>query len=235
MPDASAVIVRGRSEHPGAQALGVIREAELRAAAAALGVGDVTLLDYRDGALDRAEPTRSHRKDCDAHSSRPSRCGRDLWSRWRIWPSGSRRHLSIDDGGHRGRGRRSVRARRCRGDRAATHVSKLYYIAWPASVWATYQAAVQRLVSVVDGVERQATPWPDWAITTTIDTRSVAEQGLACGVVSRIADRGVCDALEPAAGTAARALGMAVLLSRVQSRERRARARNRSLRGLLDR
>ena len=28
-----------------------------------------------------------------------------------------------------------------------------------------------RLVSTVDGVERQATPWPDWAITTVIDTR----------------------------------------------------------------
>ena len=24
----------------------------------------------------------------------------------------------------------------------------------------------------VDGVERQATPWPDWAITTVIDTRN---------------------------------------------------------------
>jgi LmbE family N-acetylglucosaminyl deacetylase len=35
---------------------------------------------------------------------------------------------------------------------------------------------VQRLVSVVDGVERQATPWPDWAITTAIDTRHVADQ-----------------------------------------------------------
>jgi LmbE family N-acetylglucosaminyl deacetylase len=28
-------------------------------------------------------------------------------------------------------------------------------------------------VSIVDGVERRATPWPDWAITTVIDTRGV--------------------------------------------------------------
>ena len=27
------------------------------------------------------------------------------------------------------------------------------------------------LVSTVDGVERQAVPWPEWAITTVIDTR----------------------------------------------------------------
>jgi len=28
------------------------------------------------------------------------------------------------------------------------------------------------LVSTVDGIERQAVPWPDWAITTVVDTRS---------------------------------------------------------------
>ena len=28
------------------------------------------------------------------------------------------------------------------------------------------------MVSRVDGIERQAVPWPDWAITTAIDTRS---------------------------------------------------------------
>jgi LmbE family N-acetylglucosaminyl deacetylase len=51
-------------------------------------------------------------------------------------------------------------------------VSKLYYLAWPASTWAAYEHAIQKLVSSVDGVERQATPWPEWAITTVIDTRS---------------------------------------------------------------
>lgn len=50
-------------------------------------------------------------------------------------------------------------------------MSKLYYIAWPDSTWAAYQAAFRRLFSSVDGFERQATPWPDWAITTVIDTR----------------------------------------------------------------
>ena len=33
-----------------------------------------------------------------------------------------------------------------------------------------YQAALKTLRATVDGVERQATPWPDWAITTIVDT-----------------------------------------------------------------
>src|SRR5262245_33646377 len=43
-------------QHPGTEALGRIREAELRAAAAALGVREVSLLDYNDSRLDRADP-----------------------------------------------------------------------------------------------------------------------------------------------------------------------------------
>ena len=52
-------------------------------------------------------------------------------------------------------------------------MSKLYYLAWPESTWAAYQAAFRKLTSTVDGVERQAVPWPEWALTTVIDTRSV--------------------------------------------------------------
>jgi LmbE family N-acetylglucosaminyl deacetylase len=63
---------------------------------------------------------------------------------------------------------------RSEGFEAGPHaVSKLYYIAWPASTWAAYQAAFRKLTSTVDEVERQAVPWPDWAITTVIDARSV--------------------------------------------------------------
>ncbi len=42
-------------EHPGAERLGEIRERELRAAAAVLGVTDVAVLDYQDKALDRVD------------------------------------------------------------------------------------------------------------------------------------------------------------------------------------
>jgi LmbE family N-acetylglucosaminyl deacetylase len=46
----------GEGPHHGPAALGRIREAELRAAASALGIRDVSLLDYRDRDLDRASP-----------------------------------------------------------------------------------------------------------------------------------------------------------------------------------
>jgi LmbE family N-acetylglucosaminyl deacetylase len=48
-------------------------------------------------------------------------------------------------------------------------ISKLYHISWSHQTWEAYQTAFKKLVSRVDGVERQATPWPDWEITTVID------------------------------------------------------------------
>jgi LmbE family N-acetylglucosaminyl deacetylase len=45
----------GDPQHPGQSALANIRESELRAAAAVLGVRDVSLLDYHDQHLDRAD------------------------------------------------------------------------------------------------------------------------------------------------------------------------------------
>ena len=36
-----------------------------------------------------------------------------------------------------------------------------------------YQTALRELVFSVDGEERQAVPWPEWAITTVIDTSRV--------------------------------------------------------------
>src|SRR5689334_11567783 len=42
-------------EDPGLDGFGHIREAELRCAAAVLGVSDLTILDYVDGDLDQAE------------------------------------------------------------------------------------------------------------------------------------------------------------------------------------
>jgi LmbE family N-acetylglucosaminyl deacetylase len=43
-----------REEYPGAQALGRIREAELRCAADVLGIKDLTFLGYMDGEVDKA-------------------------------------------------------------------------------------------------------------------------------------------------------------------------------------
>src|SRR5205807_1125194 len=45
-----------KSDYPGPQTLGKIREAELLAAARVLGIGHVDFLDYLDGDLDQAPP-----------------------------------------------------------------------------------------------------------------------------------------------------------------------------------
>ncbi len=174
---------RDPPEHPGPEALGVIRAAELEAAAAALGIADLTLLPYRDRELDRADP-----REVIAHL---------VFHLRRVRPHvvvtfgpdgayGHPDHIAISqfatsaivaaaDPGHAGR---------VGGDVPLPHrVSKLYYIAWPQATWTAYEDAFRTLVSVVDDVERRAVPWPDWAITTVVDTRAwvpVAWRAVSC-------------------------------------------------------
>jgi len=148
----------GEPGHPGSDALGRIREAELRAAAAVLGVRDVSVLDYPDGQLDRADPREA--------------IGRIVAELRRVRPQvvltfgpdgayGHPDHIAISQ----------FTTAAIVASAADSHVvSKLYYIAWPASTWKAYEAAVKALSVTVDGVERKATPWPDWAITAAIDT-----------------------------------------------------------------
>jgi LmbE family N-acetylglucosaminyl deacetylase len=149
----------GEQEHPGPLALAEIREAELRAAASVLGVREVSVLDYHDQDLDRADP-RQAVGDIVGHLRR-------------VHPDvvitfgpdgayGHPDHIAISQFTTAAIVAAGDRAFASDGVEAMEHaVSKLYYIAWPESTWAAYQAAVRRLVSTVDGVERQATPWPD--------------------------------------------------------------------------
>jgi LmbE family N-acetylglucosaminyl deacetylase len=159
---------RGSPEHPGPDALGRMREAELRAACDILGVGDLAFLGYRDQELDRAEPRevvarivhhlRRVRPDVvltfghDGAYGHPDHIaiGQQTTAAVAVAADPSF-HSGVADAPHR--------------------VAKLYYLAWPASTWAAYQDALKQLVTVVDGVTRQAVPWPDWSITTAIDTR----------------------------------------------------------------
>jgi LmbE family N-acetylglucosaminyl deacetylase len=159
------------SGHPGPLELAKIREGELRAAAAVLGVRELSLLDYRDQDLDRANPREA--VECIVRHVR------------RVRP-----HVVVTfgpDGGyghpdHIAISQFTTAAIVAAADPAfvvdaavaafPSHaVSKLYYLAWPESTYAAYEAAFRKLISTVDGVERQAVPWPLWAITTTIETR----------------------------------------------------------------
>lgn len=158
-------------QHPGPLALAKIREGELRAAASALGLREVSILDYHDQQLDRANAS-----EAVAVIARHIR---------RVQPDvvvtfgpdgayGHPDHIAISqfttaaivgaaDSAYQGDGIQALESHA---------VSKLYYIAWPESTWKAYESAFRKLVSTVDGIERQAVPWPDWAITTVIDTRS---------------------------------------------------------------
>jgi LmbE family N-acetylglucosaminyl deacetylase len=142
----------GEAAASGQSALGEIRESELRAAAAVLGVREVKLLDYHDQQLDSADPHQAianiagHMKRI--HPDVVVTFGPD-------GAYGHPDHIAISQ---------FTTAAIVAADDPA--ISKLYYMAWPESTWAAYQTAFRKLISTVDGVERRATPWPDWSDPT---------------------------------------------------------------------
>jgi len=160
---------RGDQHHPGATELGRIREAELRAAASVLGIRDLTFLDYRDTELDRADPREAiARIAFQVRRARPDvvvTFGPD-------GAYGHPDHIAICQYATAAVAAAASPSLTASGADTPPHlVKKLYYIAWPTAAWKAYQEALKKLTSMVDGVERQAVPWPDWEITTVIDTR----------------------------------------------------------------
>jgi len=158
-------------QHPGQLALANIREVELRAAASALGVREVSILDYHDQHLDRANP----REAVATIVGHIRRVQPDVVVTF--GPDGAYGHpdhIAISQFTTAAIVAAADAAFPCDGIQSPQQhvVSKLYYIAWPESTWKAYQSAFRKLVSTVDGIERRAVPWPDWAITTVIDTRS---------------------------------------------------------------
>ena len=162
-----------RGESPGLDVVGRIRESELRAAAKVLGVQDVRFLDYLDGDLDQADPGDAIAKIV-GHLRRVRPHVVITFD-----PSGAYGHpdhIAICQLTTAAVPCSADPAYRVPGQRAEPHrVSKLYYMAWPPHKWAAYQAALKTLRSTVDGVVRQASPWPDWAVTTVIDTSETWE------------------------------------------------------------
>ena len=147
--------------------VGRVREGELRAAAAVLGVGGLRILDGLDGELDRADHALIVRQVAgEIRRARPQ----VVVTFDPLGAYGHPDHIAISQLA----GAAIVAAAsRELDDGAAPHcVAKLYYMAWDADAWELYQRAFKRLVSRVDGVERQAAPWPGWAITTRVDARA---------------------------------------------------------------
>lgn len=157
----------GHPEHPGREALAALRERELRASAAVLGVADLTLLGYEDQQLDRV----------DVHEAVPRIAGHVRRVRPHVvltfGPDGAYGHpdhIAISQ-----LTTAALVAAARPASSATEHepfaVPKLYYLAWREQEWAAYQAAFKTLTFTVDGVVRQAVPWAVWAVTTVVDTR----------------------------------------------------------------
>ena len=156
---------------PGPEIVGKTREAELLSAAAELGLREVKFLDYLDGTLDRVDTAEAIAKIAGhLRRVRPHVV-------ITFGPDGAYGHPD-----HIAISQLTTAAIVCAADPLfgrqpalgePHRVDKLYFIAWSTGKWAAYQAALRKLVFKVDGEERQAVPWPDWAITTVVDTSLV--------------------------------------------------------------
>ena len=177
----------GSPEHPGAEALGRIREAELRAAASALGVREVALLGYpRHGSSIAPAPQRRSRRIV-AHLRRVRP---DVVVTF--GPDGAYGHPD-----HIAISQLTTAAVVAAADPAfalpATpprrRIPCRSSITWPGRKrrGRPIRAALKKLMSTVDGVERQAVPWPDWAITTV--DRHASASGRRCGERCRVTSR----------------------------------------------
>ena len=168
------------TDYPGPQALGRLREAELRAAAQVLGLREVVFLDYQDGELDRADPAQAIAKivsqlrrvqpevvvtfDPNGMYGHPDHIAISQLTTTAVMAAADPSYPGLTPGSpHR--------------------VAKLYYRAFVQAEQVTYEATFGRLVMPVDRIERRFTVWPEWAITTRIDTSAYGEQvwhAIAC-------------------------------------------------------
>jgi LmbE family N-acetylglucosaminyl deacetylase len=148
---------------PGPEALGAIRERELRCAAESLGIRHLDLLGYTDGDLDRADPARVIAELAAAIRSRRPHV---VITFAPDGAYGHPDHIAISQFATAA----IVRAAGDeRGDQPPHRVAKLYYMVEPADLIALYESHVGAISMTIDGVERRPVTWPSWMITTWID------------------------------------------------------------------
>ncbi len=154
------------ADNPGLEALGRLREAELHAATEILGVSDMHLLDYIDGDLDQADPGEAVSKIV-AHIRRVKPHVVITFDPFGAY--GHPDHIAICQF--------TTAAIVCAADPAygnsAPHrVSKLYYMADRKELIQEFESVVGEISMMIDGVQRRASPWEGWAITTQVDARA---------------------------------------------------------------
>jgi LmbE family N-acetylglucosaminyl deacetylase len=160
---------------PGPEALGRIREDELRAAIAKLGVGELHLLGYMDGQLDQVDPAAAiERIVRHLRAFRPQVV-------ITFGPEGAYGHPD-----HIAICQYTTAAvvASADPDRFADHaatdlkphtVAKLYYLAPTRRLMRAYQAAFGAIAMEVDGQIRTFDGWDDWGVSCWIDVRAYTE------------------------------------------------------------
>jgi LmbE family N-acetylglucosaminyl deacetylase len=154
-------------EYPGLEALGQRREAELRAAAEVLAIRSVDSLEYLDGELDQSHPAevvakivghlRLVKPDAvvtfgpDGSYGHPDHIAISQCTTAAIIEA-----ASPDSPYFR--------------DLAPHSVAKLYHMAPTKNLLDVYQFVFGDLVMHIDGGERRGAGWPEWQITTRVDT-----------------------------------------------------------------
>jgi LmbE family N-acetylglucosaminyl deacetylase len=146
-------------DNPGPDELGRLREGELRAATAALGVKELILLDYVDGELDAVPPdVISGQIAAHVRRVRPHVV-------LTFGPEGMYGHPD-----HIAICQFATAAVAVAAGGADGHVvQKLYYRVGSQRFSDHYESAFGELVMQIDGQERRSSHWQDWAITTRID------------------------------------------------------------------
>ena len=158
--------------NPGLEAVGRIREAELRCAAEWLGLREVRFLDYLDGDLDKAQPSEIIAKIVeqirrikpqvivtfppDGAYGHPDHIALSQFTAAAIMCAADA--SSKDAGGH-----------------APHRTSKFYYMVSSQATVRFANDAFGGLKMDVDGVTRQHTAWADWQITTRFDAQPYIE------------------------------------------------------------
>lgn len=151
--------------HPGARELGRIREAELRAAIAILGVRELVLLGYPDGGLAavnaleittriaaevrRLEPHVVITFSPDGAYGHPDHIAMSQFATAGVVAAGSPDFAAAGE---------------------PHAVSKLYYFVVSERHANAYIAGVREVSLMVDGAARNFYPWPNWSVTTRIPT-----------------------------------------------------------------
>jgi LmbE family N-acetylglucosaminyl deacetylase len=153
------------AEHPGPEAVGRIREAETRAAAAVLGVREVSFLGYLDGELADADPLEAIGRVVevvrrvrphvvvtfppDGHTGHPDHVAVSQFTAAALVAAADASYTDAPGEPHR--------------------VAKFYYMVDALAAVELVKGLLGDIGMTVDGRKRTHWGWPDWAVTTAYD------------------------------------------------------------------